>query len=149
MLPPFRTPVMKKVTHVYIDFLSVDENGQLDGGRTKLEITDAKDKAYLISFFNNRFWLGDEYGCGCPIGDVLFIFQTNTNEYKYGLGIGGLWGGDPNLFYFNENTRCKFSNEQLYALLSFLSSYEGTRNYNANEHFRQMLEKRQQTGDNP
>jgi hypothetical protein len=145
---PLRSPVMKNVVHVYMDFLSVNENGQPDGERTKVEITDSDDKAFFISFFSNRFWLGDEYGCRCPTNDVIFIIETNNDIHTFGLGIG-LRNGDPNLRYYNEDTLCDFSDEQLHEILLFLSRFEGTTNFKHNEGFQFILDYLQPTGDTP
>ena len=122
-----RTPIMRNVTNVYLDFAQIsDDKRNHTGERTRIKITDNDDKNYLIKFFNSQFELGDLFGC-CPHWDIFVIFETYTVEHKFGLGIGLI--GDPSMYYYNANTNCNFTNEQLLELLTFLLKFDEAANY--------------------
>jgi len=122
-----KTPAIDNVNNVFVEFTIVNKDGQRQSKTKRKQITEHSDKDYLINFFNSRFQLDASFGCGCPHDDIIITFDTDGGEHIFGLGAG--INGDPNIYYYNADNSCQYSNKQLLELLTFFSKFEETNHY--------------------
>ncbi len=121
-----KTPVIKNVTSVYLEFVEADR--LWDGGGsaeyTRKEITDPTDKEYLIDLFDNEYEL-DELTCGCPCDNIKIVFDTVDAVHTFGVGVVG----DGNFIYYNSGKYLGIPHESYMELMRFFSKFDETADY--------------------
>lgn len=121
-----KTPTLKNVTGIYLEFVESDRLWAGGDGAeyTRKEITDLIDKEYLINLFNNKYELYD-YKCGCPCNNINVVFETDDDVYTFGVGVVG----DGNFIYYNSDKYFGISYEQYLEFMKFLSKFDETADY--------------------
>lgn len=121
-----KTPVLKNVTGVYLEFVDADRlwSGSDGATYTRKEITDRADKEYLINLFNNEYEL-DDVKCGCPCDNIKVVLETDDTVYTFGVGVVG----DGNTIYYNSGKYMGIPYEQYMDFMAFLSKFDETTDY--------------------